>query len=61
MRSSRRQVSGYVLTSLASPETVASALSPESQEDAITLIAEVRPWLEAFERALGEDNSLRAV
>jgi hypothetical protein len=43
------------------PETVASALSPESQEDAIVLIAEVRTWLEEFEGALGKGNSLRAV
>jgi len=43
------------------PGEVASALGPESREDAISLIAEARAWLDEFERALAGGDNLRAV
>jgi hypothetical protein len=43
------------------PGEVASALSRESREDAASLIAEVRTWLDEFERALAGGGNLRAV
>ena len=43
------------------PETIVSALSPESREEAVSLIAEARAWIDRFEQALKGGGTLRAV